>query len=449
MKDFTTIVPARVTLNAEELERLAGILDEYDEAMSLEEVDGFFCALICGPDPILPGEFLAEIFDGDLYAISDSVPESEAFKVAALLQRYWNGIRDGLRDGRPRRIFLFDAAAEDCDQWVNGFMTGVEMWGDAWEGLVSQGMQDLLGPFRYFDDESDPDKAGEFEAAAPEERTRLFLRMEESLPAIYGHFQAQREENFMEAGIADVWEGHIVNTALPPLTLDEMVELENFIDRIAGDYGMPFDALDGFFSALIAGPRAVPPRDYLRVVFGGKMDKLSELSAPEETGKAKHAMKRHLNTIAAEMASGKPHMPIIAEGQDGELQANAWAAGFMHGVALAGDVWSRWINDPLEKDAITQLLSPVLMLAHEHDPNIKTRTPAIKGRKKRDKLVGMMTISALALYHVFRPHLDGWEDLNASGLLADDEPVHRGPKVGRNDPCPCGSKKKYKKCCGR
>jgi len=26
---------------------------------------------------------------------------------------------------------------------------------------------------------------------------------------------------------------------------------------------------------------------------------------------------------------------------------------------------------------------------------------------------------------------------------------HEGPKVGRNDPCPCGSGKKYKKCCGQ
>jgi preprotein translocase subunit SecA len=36
---------------------------------------------------------------------------------------------------------------------------------------------------------------------------------------------------------------------------------------------------------------------------------------------------------------------------------------------------------------------------------------------------------------------------------APDEPqtqtvVRQGPKVGRNDPCPCGSGKKYKKCCG-
>ena len=29
------------------------------------------------------------------------------------------------------------------------------------------------------------------------------------------------------------------------------------------------------------------------------------------------------------------------------------------------------------------------------------------------------------------------------------KPVVREPKIGRNDPCPCGSGKKYKKCCGK
>jgi preprotein translocase subunit SecA len=28
-------------------------------------------------------------------------------------------------------------------------------------------------------------------------------------------------------------------------------------------------------------------------------------------------------------------------------------------------------------------------------------------------------------------------------------PVKKGEKIGRNDPCPCGSGKKYKKCCGK
>jgi hypothetical protein len=35
------------------------------------------------------------------------------------------------------------------------------------------------------------------------------------------------------------------------------------------------------------------------------------------------------------------------------------------------------------------------------------------------------------------------------GLDADVQTVRReGPKVGRNDPCPCGSGRKYKKCHG-
>src|SRR5258708_10595730 len=29
------------------------------------------------------------------------------------------------------------------------------------------------------------------------------------------------------------------------------------------------------------------------------------------------------------------------------------------------------------------------------------------------------------------------------------KPTRTGPKVGRNDPCPCGSGKKYKVCCGK
>jgi preprotein translocase subunit SecA len=35
------------------------------------------------------------------------------------------------------------------------------------------------------------------------------------------------------------------------------------------------------------------------------------------------------------------------------------------------------------------------------------------------------------------------------GEEAVKKPVHVGAKIGRNDPCPCGSGKKYKKCCGR
>ena len=40
--------------------------------------------------------------------------------------------------------------------------------------------------------------------------------------------------------------------------------------------------------------------------------------------------------------------------------------------------------------------------------------------------------------------------MNAALSAAHSKPVVRDePKTGRNDPCPCGSGKKYKKCCGK
>jgi preprotein translocase subunit SecA len=36
-----------------------------------------------------------------------------------------------------------------------------------------------------------------------------------------------------------------------------------------------------------------------------------------------------------------------------------------------------------------------------------------------------------------------------SGEVVKKKPIVKGQKIGRNDPCPCGSGKKYKNCCGK
>ncbi|WP_231757355.1 SEC-C metal-binding domain-containing protein [Microbulbifer elongatus] len=39
---------------------------------------------------------------------------------------------------------------------------------------------------------------------------------------------------------------------------------------------------------------------------------------------------------------------------------------------------------------------------------------------------------------------------SSESCCAPQAPVTRStPKVGRNDPCPCGNGKKFKKCCGK
>jgi uncharacterized protein YecA (UPF0149 family) len=44
------------------------------------------------------------------------------------------------------------------------------------------------------------------------------------------------------------------------------------------------------------------------------------------------------------------------------------------------------------------------------------------------------------------------EHVHGPGCHHDHAPksaIRTTPKVGRNDPCPCGSQKKFKKCCGK
>jgi hypothetical protein len=62
------------------------------------------------------------------------------------------------------------------------------------------------------------------------------------------------------------------------------------------------------------------------------------------------------------------------------------------------------------------------------------------------------TIAELSTWHCFsRAFLEGERSrkvLGAADPFAGASPfTHAGPKVGRNDPCPCGSGKKFKKCC--
>ena len=52
--------------------------------------------------------------------------------------------------------------------------------------------------------------------------------------------------------------------------------------------------------------------------------------------------------------------------------------------------------------------------------------------------------------------LPQWEEIFSESELKklykeqkESTTIRKGKKIGRNDPCPCGSGKKYKKCCGK
>jgi uncharacterized protein YecA (UPF0149 family) len=70
---------------------------------------------------------------------------------------------------------------------------------------------------------------------------------------------------------------------------------------------------------------------------------------------------------------------------------------------------------------------------------------AVNGKLKHaTKKINML--SAKLEDHAFATHVE-LSSFNQKGKAAQAPIVRSGPKVGPNDPCPCASGKKFKKCC--
>ncbi|MBQ6897797.1 MAG: SEC-C domain-containing protein, partial [Clostridia bacterium] len=108
-------------------------------------------------------------------------------------------------------------------------------------------------------------------------------------------------------------------------------------------------------------------------------------------------------------------------------------------------------------DAMDQLKRGIGLRAYAQ------QDPVIAFRQESDNMLDEMNaaIKDGTVQMLFTTIIRSEEDLKRSQTVqvtstsggGDDsvkkEPVKKGAKIGRNDPCPCGSGKKYKHCCGR
>ena len=94
-----------------------------------------------------------------------------------------------------------------------------------------------------------------------------------------------------------------------PLTDAEFDRLGQFLKSCKGGEAMTLEELDGFFSALIAGPEVVMPSEYLPEALGGEMSETCEFGRLDEANEILGLMMRHWNTIAATLSKGEPYVP--------------------------------------------------------------------------------------------------------------------------------------------
>src|ERR1035438_10346727 len=222
-----------------------------------------------------------------------------------------------------------------------------------------------------------------------------------------------------------------------PLTDAELDRLGDFLKSCKGGRAMNIEQLDGFFAALIAGPEAVMPSEYYREVFGGEMSDTCEFGSLDEANEILGLMMRHWNDIAGTLFKGEAYVPLLLDDENGRAHGNDWALGFMRGMGMRHDGWAELVNDEEHGGCLT----PMMMLYHEHDEDPEMRPDPITP-DKREQVIAFMAAGLMNAYEYFRKEREG--DLGVDA----PEPRRNASKVGRNDPCLCGSRKKYKKCCG-
>lgn len=220
------------------------------------------------------------------------------------------------------------------------------------------------------------------------------------------------------------------------LTDEEFEALADWLYKIDPD-SLNIEWLDGFLCALHCCPDFVPPSEYLPFILGDSFKFDSEDDVKEFTGlvlKLNNWITFNLHRSVEEECI---YEPIIFVDEERKVPlGNDWAEGFVNGMQPRIDAWQPLVEDEEE----SFVLGPIFALAAEHSEDPELRGEAILDTE-REALIDQLVAG---LHRTF------WYFGEARLAHASRNPKtsrREGPKVGRNDPCPCGSGKKFKQCC--
>ena len=234
-----------------------------------------------------------------------------------------------------------------------------------------------------------------------------------------------------------------------PLTEDECDELFTlFDDDCLSDSTMSAEMADGYMTACVVGPVPVPAHEWMQAIFD--QPTLPDCAdADKQHRLLQLLLRRHQDiTVATSMTpkqvnqenfflplflkvAGKNHITPYQLDENGRRQGDwtykEWAAGFSLPIQ-SQPAWHRLVDDRKNSD----MLSPIVLFSLGYSPD----QPELQIDEKED----LQLFLSLNVYRI----RDFWKQHKEVRV----PPLNQAAKVGRNDPCPCSSGKKYKKCCG-
>jgi uncharacterized protein len=192
--------------------------------------------------------------------------------------------------------------------------------------------------------------------------------------------------------------------------------------------------LDGYLTGVAVSPDLLLPSRWLDRIWGENeptFDSLDQLQTVIA------AVMDHHNAIIAALDSGfkqleakKPadYRPLFLAASDKPKHdiVRAWARGFGKAMALAPERWGSIAED----ERLQPLLAPFVGFLGIADPDFE---PADDIDELLDEAAAAIPRATIILRKIAQ---------FSTAPTAD-----RRNRIGRNDPCPCGSGLKYKRCC--
>ena len=192
---------------------------------------------------------------------------------------------------------------------------------------------------------------------------------------------------------------------------------------------MRCDEVQGFMMALLSGPDALNPTNWLPEILGEE----SLFDAKERT-----EIERLVMAMAADMRM-KLNEKILPdlwfyEDEAGNPDFYTWCNAYLYTLDIVPTDWF----EAVDQEEFEDLFYPIMALGGIYDDEENGEVILHLNEKELTQLESDLPHVLLDIYWY-------WQ-----AIINKPQTVRReGEKVGRNDPCPCGSGKKYKACCGK
>ena len=211
--------------------------------------------------------------------------------------------------------------------------------------------------------------------------------------------------------------------------------LDDALADLPLDEPMLLTELDGFLTGILISPDPVMPAEWMQDVWGADEGGLAPFEDPLDVQWFTDAVMAQLNEIVRSLARGKLQPIFDVDERNGDVLWELWLDGFAQAMALRPDGWAALAagEDTDAADAAEQLTMLIAVARNESSLD-SVQINAVQDDAPADLVDAVLRLHAAKLRRGDAPSV-----VPIGG---------RSTKIGRNEPCRCGSGKKFKRCCG-